>query len=280
MAKNHVVQVKPEPFVAADGRLEVHCLPAAQDNLIWLARCLGSGVVAVIDGPNAQPVLALCQEQGWQVDLLLNTHHHHDHIGLNRDLKKAFPDLQVVGAAQKAEAIPEISRKVQDGDTVMLGDVEGQVMLTEGHVDGHLSFLFDDLLFCGDTLFGGGCGYLFDGPPTKMHHSLQRLAALDENTKVCCAHEYTQDNLHFAQSVDGDNAALKARIADVLQKRGRGECTLPSSIGLEKATNPFIRTDEPGLRAAAQASAEEDAAQVFARLRALKDSKAYRNTPL
>ncbi|MEL6183784.1 MAG: hydroxyacylglutathione hydrolase C-terminal domain-containing protein, partial [Myxococcota bacterium] len=154
------------------------------------------------------------------------------------------------------------------------------VMLTEGHIDGHVSYRVEEALFCGDTLFAGGCGYLFDGPPAKMHDSLQRLAGLPEDTLVFCAHEYTQDNLRFAWFVEPDNAALAERIRTDWARRGRGEATVPSTIGLELATNPFIRADQPTIRETlARALPDRSLAapvDCFAAARALKDRKDHR----
>ena len=155
-------------------------------------------------------------------------------------------------------------------------------MLTEGHINGHISYLIGGALFCGDTLFGGGCGYLFDGPPSSMHKSLQRLAALEPDTLVCCAHEYTEDNMRFAWWVGADSEALTARIREVAKIRGRGASTLPSTIGLERATNPFIRVFEDTVIAACSKktnTAEEPGAATFAKLRRLKDQKVYRDHP-
>src|SRR5690606_19463599 len=169
--------------------------------------------------------------------------------------------------------------RLSDGDRFTLFGQEVRVMLTEGHLDGHLSFLVDGLLFSGDTLFGAGCGYLFDGPPAKMHDSLARLAELPEETRVFPAHEYTEDNLRFAHSVEPQNHALAARIRETWALRARGECTLPSTIGRERATNPFLRTHSAELdRNVSRAMQRELASSldVFTATRALKDRKDYR----
>jgi hydroxyacylglutathione hydrolase len=154
------------------------------------------------------------------------------------------------------------------------------VMLTEGHIDGHISYVFGDVLFCGDTLFGAGCGYLFDGPPEKMFRSLSRLAELPGETWVCCAHEYTQDNLRFAWSVEPDNQELAARIRKVWAARSRGESSVPSRIEEERATNPFLRPGSPSLQASVRRAwgNREISGWVdwFAATRALKDRKDYR----
>ena len=155
-------------------------------------------------------------------------------------------------------------------------------MQTDGHINGHISYVFSDLLFCGDTLFTGGCGYLFDGPPKAMYESLKRLKELPPHTKVCCAHEYTQDNLRFALFIEPQNNALQNRYQDCVQVRQQGRCLVPSTIALEKATNPFLRWDQPEIIQNLQKSfpsIDIDApAEIFAYTRKSKDSKAYRNT--
>ena len=237
---------------------------------------------AAVDGPEAGLVLDYCAEHGFELTTVINTHTHGDHVGINTDLERRglLDKMTVIGPKRAQDQVPGISQPVDDGDTVTFGAVTGEVMLTEGHINGHVSYLFEDLLFCGDTMFAAGCGYLFDGPPTKMHDSLTRLAALDPDTRVCCAHEYTQDNLRFAWSVDSDNAALADRIRAAWKIRADGGCTLPSTIAEERATNPFLRHHDPSLRARVAAAFPsrklDTAADVFAATRALKDSKAYR----
>ncbi|MCA9546931.1 MAG: MBL fold metallo-hydrolase, partial [Myxococcales bacterium] len=192
----HAVTQPIPPFKTADGRLEIHGIPVWVDNLSWLAVCTRTGAAVVIDGPEAPPVLAKCAALGAELTGVLNTHVHGDHVGVNQGLAKLglLGGLTVCGPAKQAAKVPGLTRGVGEGDRVQIGAVEGQVWLTEGHQDGHVSFVFGDALFCGDTLFAGGCGYLFDGPPAKMHASLQRLMTLDGATRAFCAHEYTQDN--------------------------------------------------------------------------------------
>lgn len=279
---SHVVTRPTAPFTSKDGRLTIRQIPAWVDNLIWLVTCNESGETAVVDGPDAVATLEYCETHDLRLTTVLNTHTHFDHIGINRDLDKRglLSSLAVVGPASRRDDIPGLTRGVGEGDTVRVGMAEGQVMVTEGHLDGHISFLFDDILLCGDTLFAGGCGRLFDGPPAKMHRSLQRLGALPEDTRVCCAHEYTQDNLRFAWSIEPDNAALAERIRNVWALRAEGGCTVPSSVADERVTNPFLRTDSAtirdSLRAAMPDAPLDDALQVFAATRALKDGGAYK----
>ncbi|HEX2878300.1 MAG TPA: hydroxyacylglutathione hydrolase [Polyangiaceae bacterium] len=262
----HIVTQPCLPFTIAAGALTVHQLPAAMDNFVWaLVAKDGSGVAAV-DGPDADAVLALCERLGQPLTTVLNTHTHGDHIGINRDLQRRglLARLRVIGPKSVADKVPGINEPVGEGDHVSFGGSDAAVWLTEGHLDGHISFVFPGAVFCGDTLFAGGCGYLFDGPPGKMHASLTRLAQLPGETRVCCAHEYTQDNLRFAWSVDPDNTALAARIRRVWQLRAQGHATVPSTIADELATNPFLRVNS--------------LAEFTAR-RASKDRKEYRTIP-
>lgn len=278
----HVVTAPRAPFPSRTGALQVHQVPAAQDNLVWLGTCTATGTTFAVDGPDADAALAYCARHGLTLTTLLNTHTHWDHIGINGSLAERglLRDMRVIGARSRAGEIPGLTEAVGDGDRLRVGALDVEVMLTEGHIDGHLSFLIDGVLFCGDTLFTGGCGYLFDGPASKMHASLARLRALPPDTLVCCAHEYSQDALRFAFSVEPDNAALAERIRAVWALRARGGCAVPSTIGEERATNPFMRYDVPALRERVRAAMPDmpmdTDAQVFAATRALKDRKDYR----
>ncbi len=278
----HVVDEARAPFRSEDGSIEVHQILAWQDNLVWLVVCTATGKAAVVDGPEAEPVLAYCAAGGLALEAILNTHTHLDHIGINQALARsgALDRYRVIGPEAAVPPVPGLTEPAREGDLVRVGEVTLRVMVTEGHMNGHVSYVADDVLFCGDTLFAGGCGFLFDGPPAKMHASLERLAALPPGTRVCCAHEYTQDNLRFAYSVEPDNAALAERIRRVWALRARGECAVPSTIGEELATNPFLRHASPTLRArVAEAMPDrklDTPLEVFAATRALKDSKDYR----
>ncbi len=281
----HVVTKPTAPFLSASGSLEVHQVPAWRDNLVWLAVCTKTRHAAAVDGPEAQAVLAYCDAHDLTLTTILNTHTHMDHVGINHELARLgrLEGLRVFGPARKASDVPGLTDPVDDGASAEVGEVRFEVLLTEGHIDGHVSYVHEDVLFCGDTLFGAGCGKLFDGPPAKMHASLTRLMALDPATRVCCAHEYTEDNLRFAFSVEPDNEALAARIRDTWALRARGECSLPSTIGLERATNPFVRHASPTLRARVAAAWPDRAldapVDVFAATRALKDRRDYASIP-
>lgn len=282
MSMQHVVTRPTPPFRSRCGRLTVHQVPAWVDNLVWLVVCNETGETAVVDGPEAGPVLDYCKAHGLRLTTVLNTHTHGDHVGINRDLQRRglLDDMVVVGPARRAADVPGLTRGVDEGDTARVGEVEGQVMLTEGHLDGHISYVFGDLLLCGDTLFAAGCGRMFDGPPAKMHDSLQRLSALAEDTQVCCAHEYTQDNLRFAWSLEPSNEALAERIRYAWALRAEGGCTVPSRLATERATNPFLRTGSPELIASVRAALPdaplETPLDVFTATRRLKDLGAYK----
>ena len=239
---SHVVSHASEPFIGFEGAIEVHQVPVWQDNLCWIVVCAATGEAAVVDGPQAEEVLAYVEQHGLNLTTILNTHTHADHIGINRDLDKRglLSSMRVVGPKRAAADVPGLTEAVDEGDTVRLGEVTARVMRTEGHINGHISFVFGDVLFCGDTLFTGGCGYLFDGPPERMYESLMRLAALPGDTRVCCAHEYTQDNLRFAWFVEPENSALAERIQQVWEIRGQGGCVVPSTIARGASHQPIL----------------------------------------
>jgi hydroxyacylglutathione hydrolase len=273
-----------QPFLGAGGALEVHQIPVDwDDNLVWVVRCTSSGEAAVIDGPpNSEPVLDYAASHGLELGAVLNTHTHPDHVGINVLLQERglLPGMRVIGPALAADAVPGITEPVDEGDAVRVGQVRGSVLRTEGHLDGHVSYVFGDLLFCGDTLFTGGCGALFSGPAEKMYASLARLAALPGKTRVCCGHEYTQDNLRFAWMLEPDNEALADRIRKVWKLRAAGESAVPSTIDEERKTNPFLRAGSKTLIESVR-KAMPDAPlgtplEVFAATRALKDRKDHR----
>jgi hydroxyacylglutathione hydrolase len=277
----HVVTSPSAPFRSSTGRFEVHQLPAWRDNFVWLLVCTRTGAAAVIDGPDAEATLAYAKAHGITLTHILNTHTHPDHIGINDDLQRRglLSDLTVYGAAKTAAAIPGLTCGLSDGDTLEVGACKARVMLTEGHIKGHLCFVFDDVLFSGDHLFAGGCGRVFTGDHAAMHEGLERLAQLDPGTRFCCGHEYTQDQLRFAYSVEPGNAALSARIRETWQVRKQGGSTLPSTIAAERATNPMLRWHSAELLAEVRKQAPgadlSSPLAIFTATRKLKDAGGY-----
>lgn len=244
--------------------LTVHQFPCLSDNYGFLVRDEVTGKVATIDTPDAEAILAELDTLGWGLDLILNTHWHPDHAGGNEALKKAT-GASIVGPAEVTRIAP-LDRVVRGGDVVLLGETRFDVIDSGGHTLGHIAYhdAADQIAFVGDTLFALGCGRLFEGTAEQMWESLSRLTALPEATTVYCAHEYTASNARFALSVD-DDPILKARAEAVFAARARGEATVPTTIGAETATNPFLRA--PLLRPGAASPAE-----AFAEIRAAKDS--------
>jgi hydroxyacylglutathione hydrolase len=255
---------QPESFPMP---LTVRQFPCLSDNYGFLIRDEATGLVACIDTPDAKAILAQLDKLGWKLAMILNTHWHPDHAGGNAEVKAAT-GAEVVGPPE-VEKIAPVDRKVGDGDIVMLGQTRLEVMDTGGHTLGHITY-FDaeeQIAFVGDTLFALGCGRLFEGTARQMWTSLSRLAALPEDTAVYCAHEYTASNARFALSVDPD-PALRRRAEAIFAARERGEPTVPTTIALEKATNPFLRA--PRLAAGLGKTGVADH-EAFAAVRAAKD---------
>lgn len=243
--------------------LQIHQFPCLSDNYGFLVRDVATGRTACVDTPDADAILLQLEKLGWGLDLILNTHWHPDHAGGNEAVKAAT-GATVVGP-QEVTRIAPLDRVVAGGDVVELGETRFLVIDSGGHTLGHVAYhdAADGVAFVGDTLFALGCGRMFEGDPEQMWASLSRLADLPDETTVYCAHEYTASNARFALSVD-TGPALRARADAVFTARERGEATVPTTIGLEKATNPFLRAPalRPGLAPA----------QAFAEIRAAKDS--------
>jgi hydroxyacylglutathione hydrolase len=237
--------------------IEIVRIPVLSDNYVWLVHEPVSDETLVVDPAVAEPVMAAAAERGWRISQIWNTHWHPDHTGGNEAIKQAT-GCTVTGPAAEADRIPTLDRRVAEGEKVTIGEIEAEVLEVPAHTAGHIAYHLpaERVAFVGDTLFAMGCGRLFEGSAAQMYDNLQRLAALPGETKVYCAHEYTLSNGRFALSIDPDNAALQSRVQEVETARAAGEPTVPTTIELERATNPFMR-----------ASGVED----FARLRKGKD---------
>lgn len=254
-------------------------VPAFTDNYLWLLARDGKAVI--VDPGDAAVVLAALRAQALELVAIVVTHHHPDHVGGIAALKAVF-DVPVYGPRAESAKIPGLTVLLDDGDTIDILQARFEVLAVPGHTLGHIAYFQREqaLLFCGDTLFVGGCGRLFEGTPAQMHDSLSKLAALPPETAVYCAHEYTLGNLDFATTVEPDNAALAAEIARVKSLRAAGIPSVPSTIAREAALNPFLRASDPALAAAANRHAErslDGPVAVFAELRRWKDGHRARS---
>jgi len=252
--------------------LEIVQIPVLQDNYVYLLHVPGTGHTAAVDPAEAGPVLAELERRQWRLTHVLNTHHHGDHVGGNMELKRHTGCL-IVGMARDRARIPGLDVEVADGDTLKLGEAQAQVLDVPGHTRGHGAYWFaaDKALFCGDTLFALGCGRLFEGSASEMWDSLGKLAALPVDTRVYCAHEYTQANARFALSVEPGNTALQERARSVAALRSLGQPTVPSTLGEELETNPFLRPRSAEIRQHVGLSEVTPDWHVFATLRQEKD---------
>ena len=222
--------------------LEIVRIPVLSDNYVWLVHEAQSGETLVVDPAVAAPVLGAAEERGWTITQIWNTHWHPDHVGGNAEIKAATGCV-ITGPADEAARIPTLDVHVRGGDVVQLGDVRATVIDVPAHTAGHIAYHFAtaQAAFVGDTLFAMGCGRLFEGTAAQMYDNMRKLEALGDNTAIYCAHEYTLSNARFAVTVEPDNADLAARLADVIALRERGVATVPTTIALERATNPFMR---------------------------------------
>lgn len=251
--------------------LEIELFSCRSDNFGVLLHDPASGATASIDAPEEKPILDALARRGWALTHILTTHHHNDHVEANVALKERF-GLEIVGPAKEAARIPGIDRGVDEGDRFTFAGRPVDVIWTPGHTAGHICYHLpeDGLLFAADTLFALGCGRVFEGTAADMWSSLSKLAVLPDDTAVYFGHEYTLSNARFALTVDPGNAALAERAADIERQRAAGTFTAPTTIGVEKATNPFLRAADPGIRKALGMEGASDA-EVFAEIRARKD---------
>jgi hydroxyacylglutathione hydrolase len=252
--------------------LEIEPVPCLSDNYAYLVCDTVEGVCAVVDPSEPEPVRHALNARGWRLTHILNTHHHPDHTGGNLALKEEFA-AQIVGPAKDRERIPGIDTGVDEDEPFYLGSHHARILEIPAHTRAHIAFAFanEGAVFTGDTLFAMGCGRLFEGTPAMMWHSLSKLAQLDRDCRVYCGHEYTLNNGRFALTLEPGNADLRTRMIEVEALRAKKAPTIPSTIGLELRTNPFLRPDSPEIRRTLGMTDADDV-EVFAEMRRRKDA--------
>ena len=265
--------------------MRVERIPTLGDNYTYLIIDEATNEAAAVDAPEAGPVVARVDALGVNLTKVLSTHHHWDHSAANPELAQRY-QAPVFGHASDAERIPGFSNGLEEGDRIKVGQLEAEVIFIPAHTRGHIAYVFPDAVFCGDTLFAAGCGRLFEGNPKMMHEALNlKLGRLPDETRVYCGHEYTESNLRFALSVEPSNAATQKKMEWVRARRAKAasdwhdateaEFSIPSTIGEEKATNPFMRVDSPeiieSVRKAHPAS-DAEPVTILGHIRAMKDS--------
>lgn len=251
--------------------LEIEIVPCLRDNYAYLLRDATDGVCAVVDPSEAAPVRVALDSRGWRLNHILNTHHHPDHTGGNAELKRTY-GVEVIGPEKDRARIPALDRGVGEDTAFRLGSHRVRVLEIPAHTRAHIAFVFDDdnAVFTGDTLFAMGCGRLFEGTPEMMWRSLSKLMTLNDSARVYCGHEYTLNNGRFALTLEPGNPDLQARMRQVETLRASGAPTIPSTMGLEKETNPFLRPHSAEIRRTLNMSDAGDV-EVFAEMRARKD---------
>jgi len=250
--------------------LKIELIPCLKDNYAYLVRDENAGLCAVVDPSEPGPVQRALQAHGWRLTHILNTHHHWDHTGGNPALKEAY-GAEVVGPGKDRERIPAIDVGVDESTNWRFGQRDVRVLEIPAHTRAHIAFVVDGVAFTGDTLFAMGCGRLFEGTPQMMWSAFSKLMALPDATRVYCGHEYTLNNGRFALTLEPRNEKLQQRMRDVEAARARNAPTIPSTIGLEKQTNPFMRPDSKEIRQTLGLSDATDV-EVFAEMRKRKDS--------
>ncbi|WP_299691896.1 hydroxyacylglutathione hydrolase [uncultured Tateyamaria sp.] len=252
--------------------LEIATIPCLDDNYAFLAHDTATGATALIDAPEAGPIMAFLDETGWLLSDVFLTHHHGDHVQGLADILARFP-ARVTGAAADVPRLPALDVTVKEGDRVEIGSVEGRVIDVSGHTQGHIAFYFPDAraAFTADSLMALGCGRVFEGTMPQMHDSLQKLAALPEDTLIFSGHEYTAANGKFALTIDPDNPDLISRVRSVDAATAEGTPTVPSTLAEELATNPFLRADDPAIQAHLGME-DADPVDVFVEIRTRKNN--------
>ncbi len=254
--------------------MKVIPIPCLSDNYAYLLVDEATGAAAVVDVSEAGPVREAIAREKVEVSAILSTHHHFDHVGGNEELAEEL-GVPVYGGAKDEGRLPGLTNPVAQGDTMKVGSAQARVLHIPGHTLGHVAYAFDGHVFTGDTLFFAGCGRLFEGTPDMMLESLEKkLGGLPDDTRVYCGHEYTAKNLEFALHVEPDNEAARKALAEVQAMRKAGNPSIPSTIGLEKAVNPFMRSASPGIQATVRKKHPDarDQVSIFARVRAMKDN--------
>lgn len=249
-------------------------IPLLRDNYGYLVVCEKTNQAAIVDPSEAAPVLRRIGQEQVTLTAILNTHHHRDHTGGNEGILAAHK-VRVYGHKSDRARVFGMTDGVDEGDEIQIGELKGKVFFIPGHTTGHVAYLFENNLFCGDTLFTAGCGRLFEGTPEQMHASLKNLMALPDHTKVYCGHEYTENNLRFAMTVEPTNPKLVARYEQVKALRSRGASTVPATMEEERQTNPFLRWDSKEIQASVKSNAPDsrlDPVSVFAAVRKMKDA--------
>ncbi|XP_042027817.1 probable hydroxyacylglutathione hydrolase 2, chloroplastic [Salvia splendens] len=253
--------------------LQIEQVPCLQDNYAYLLHDMDTGTVGVVDPSEAVPIIDALNRKNWNLNYILNTHHHYDHTGGNLDLKERY-GAKVIGSGLDKERIPGIDIALNDGDKWKFASHEVLVMETPGHTKGHISFYFpgSKSIFTGDTLFSLSCGKLFEGTPAQMLSSLRKIVALPDDTNIYCGHEYTLSNSKFALSIEPQNEELKSYASLIAHLRNKGLPTIPTSLGNEKLCNPFLRTSSVEIRKSLKIPESADDAEVLGAIRQAKDN--------
>ena len=246
----------------------ISLIPALSDNYIYLIEWGNDAVI--VDPAEAAPVLSTLEKKGLKLLYILNTHHHHDHVGGNEELKDVT-GCKIIGPYD--DRIPDIDIKLSQGEEVVIGPLTYHVIYVPGHTSSHIAFYIQNrpALFCGDSLFAGGCGRLFEGTAEQMHDSLQKIATLPHNTLIFCGHEYTVKNLSFALSLEPENIVIQEQLKKMKALRNEGKPTIPTNLGIESKTNPFLRVKDKALRKSLNMEDADDV-EVFAHIRSLRNN--------